>query len=264
MIGNDNSLSCHFFRAFDSPPFETVGEIMDFCRQALHGLHLHENNIAHRDPHSMNIMLDGRDMYPDGFYTGHPYFNDRTPDLSARAKSYTRTQRPSRYYWIDYGLAGVFQLPEPSGTLRVPYVRGGDKDIPETRRKLSHADPFAADVWWVGNLIQTRLIERYSGLEHLKPLVADMCQDCPEDRPTMATATAQFDAILARYSSWRLRLLTVRRKHWFGRFLQAFPSYIAHTVPYLLRRVPAVPSLDRGARENGRGRFAFKKSNVLL
>lgn len=150
---------------------------MDFCRQALHGLQfLQEKNIAHRsfirpvghlcllihlprDPHSMNIMLDPEDMYPDGFFTGRSYLNHRTPDLSARAKGFTRMQCSPRYYWIDYGLSSVYEHPERPGTLRVLYARGGDRDIPETQKRQQYADPFATDVWWAGNLIRTRLVE---------------------------------------------------------------------------------------------------------
>ncbi|KAJ7032331.1 hypothetical protein C8F04DRAFT_1221938 [Mycena alexandri] len=241
--GDDNQklLVLPFLRRFDSPPFETVGEVMDFCRQALHGLRfLHEHDIAHRDPHYMNIMLDPTSMYPNGFYTGHPSYDCYAADLSIRAQVFTRTQRPSRYYWIDYGLADVFR--SDRADLRVPYVRGGDKDIPETRKGLTRADPFAADVWWVGNLIQTQLLERYSGLESLAPLVASMCRESPEDRPTMVAATVHFDKILMQCSSWRLRSLTVRRKHLLARFLQGLPPYILHTVSYLLTRKPALPS----------------------
>jgi hypothetical protein len=92
-----------------------------------------------------------------------------------------------------------------------------------------------------------RSLQRYTGLAYLQPLIAAMCQENPEDRPTMAAAAAQFDEILARCSGWGLRLLTVRRKNGFGRLLQAFPRYIAHTVSYLIRRVPAVPLLEGGA-----------------
>jgi hypothetical protein len=68
-----------------------------------------------------------------------------------------------------------------------------------------------------------RSLQRYTGLAYLQPLIAAMYQENPEDRPTMAAAAAQFNEILARCSGCRLRLLTVRRKNGFGRFLQAFP-----------------------------------------
>ncbi|KAJ7501023.1 hypothetical protein B0H11DRAFT_753413 [Mycena galericulata] len=232
-----------FLRTFDSPPFETVGEIMDFCRQALYGLRfLHENDIAHRDPHYMNIMLDPTNMYPHGFYPGKPYHDDLKHDFSGKAKAFTRTQRPSRYFWIDYGLSGTYDRSDRPGLLLVPYVMGGNKDIPETKQKRKHADPFAADVWWMGDLIQKKLITSYSGLEFLKPLVVNMCQENPEDRPSMTAAAAQFDAILAQCSACRLRGLTVRRKDQLVHFLRAFPAYILHTLAYLLMQVPALPS----------------------
>ncbi|KAJ6591915.1 hypothetical protein B0H10DRAFT_1829799 [Mycena sp. CBHHK59/15] len=250
-----------YLRQFDSPPFETIGEVMDFCRQALRGLRfLHEHHIAHRDPHSKNIMLDPRHMYPTGFYTGNARYAHRTPGFAARAQVFTRTQRPSKYYWIDYGLAPNTRLrragPAAANDL-VPYVRGGDKSIPETQEGSTEANPFKVDVYVMGNLIRKHLVEvgcgpfsilrlstafqRYSGLQSLNPLVASMCQDRPQDRPTMATATRRLDDILTQLSFLRLRSLTVRRKDLMWRFLQGLPPYIAHTVLYLLRGVPALP-----------------------
>lgn len=142
-----------FLRRFDSPPFETIGEVMEFCRQALYGLRfLHNNNIAHRfstqfyrvqtrcsytsyrDPHSQNIMLDPLNMYPKGFYTGFAPF-------------------------ADHNAAFTFEHPDTPGSLKIPYIRGGDRDIPETLTKQQYADPFASDVWWVGNLIKRELID---------------------------------------------------------------------------------------------------------
>ncbi|KAJ7736033.1 hypothetical protein DFH07DRAFT_986974 [Mycena maculata] len=118
-----------FLHELESPPFETLGEVMEFCRQALYGLRFfHCHNIAHGDPHSGNIMLD--------------------PTTIGRARAFTQTQCPSRYYWIDYNLAHMLEHPEKPGTLRIPYTRGGDRDIPETMEGKTHANPFASDIWW--------------------------------------------------------------------------------------------------------------------
>lgn len=228
-----------YLRPFDSPPFETIGEVMDFCRQAFRGLSfLHEHHIAHRDPHSQNIMLDPQHMYPTGFYTGVAHHAHRTPDFVGRAQAFTRTQRPSKYYWIDYGLA-VSAAPDAL----VPYVRGGDKSIPETRQLVSEANSYKIDVWVMGHLLQKHLVRRYSGLHILDPLIASMCQDRPQDRSDMATATQHLDDIIMQLSTLHLRRLTARRKDFVWRFLQALPPYLAHTVVYLLRGVPALPLL---------------------
>ncbi|KAJ7903554.1 hypothetical protein B0H14DRAFT_2222915, partial [Mycena olivaceomarginata] len=88
------------------------------------------------------------------------------------------TQRPSRYCWSDYGLAN-----KKPGTHLVPYVRGGDKDIPAVSRQI-HPDPFVSDVW---NLLLStnQIIQRYSGLKLLSPLVPEMYQENPGERPTI-------------------------------------------------------------------------------
>ncbi|KAK7020861.1 hypothetical protein R3P38DRAFT_2630078, partial [Favolaschia claudopus] len=242
-----------FLRQFDSPPFRTIGEVMEFCRQALYGLRfLHTHNIAHRqvislrgnfclDPHASNIMLDPRQMYPHGFYTGYPGHDYRRPSFKGHAEVYTRTQRPSKYFWIDYGLADTFEFPSLPGTLLVPYVRGGDRDIPETLQGVTHADPFASDVWWMGSIIKELIevsVQKYHGLDMLSELVDAMCREKPEDRPTIATVVGQFDVIGC--SSWRLRQMTARKKDVLGR-TRAFPAFIFHTLGYLITGKSAMP-----------------------
>lgn len=96
-------------------------------------------------------MLDPSNMYPEGF---HPIKIDRSRDFKRRAKGYTRTQRPTRYYLIDFGLSRQYSsrdaLDEP--------LRGGDKSAPEHRHGRP-CNPFHTDIYYLGNLIREHFMK---------------------------------------------------------------------------------------------------------
>ena len=130
---------------------------------------MHEQKIAHRytssptdRKHSLrpdlfrdctvnNIMFDPSDMYPHGF---HPVKMDRSRDFKGRAKRYTRTQRPPRYYLIDFGLSRQYRSRK---ALDAP-LRGGDKSAPE-HRNAARCNPFYTDIYYLGNLIRQEFIQ---------------------------------------------------------------------------------------------------------
>ncbi|KAJ7680937.1 kinase-like domain-containing protein [Mycena polygramma] len=240
-------------RRFDDPRFDTVGEVMDFFHQIFEGLQfMHHHRVAHRDCNSLNIMMDGQHLFPAGF---HPRAQRNLQDGFRKAKHYTRTQRPVKYYFIDFGISSKF---EPGEDTRVHPILGGDKSVPEfpTLQQMSLAmnteklDPFATDIYYLGNLIRTeflegepeRLVSAKLGFEFMRPLVAAMVQADPVKRPTIDEVLADFDKIQSSLSSWKLRSRVVKKsevtvlhlgrvlRHWFRR------------VEYILRRVPAVPS----------------------
>jgi hypothetical protein len=95
-------------------------------------------------------MFDPSGMYPHGF---HPTQINRSWDFKGRAKRYTRTQRPPRYYLIDFGLSRHYvsrdALDEP--------LRGGDKSAPEHRIGVP-CNPFHTDIYYLGNLVRQEFI----------------------------------------------------------------------------------------------------------
>jgi len=96
-------------------------------------------------------MLDPSGMYPKGF---HPIKINRSRDFKGQPEHYGRTQRPPRYYLIDFGLSCQYSsrdvLDEP--------IRGGDKSAPE--HKLGRlCNPFYTDIYYLGNLIKERFLE---------------------------------------------------------------------------------------------------------
>ncbi len=98
-----------------------------------------------------NIMFDPSEMYPEGY---HPTQLNRSRDFKGRAKRYTRTQRPPRYYLIDFGLSRRYHSRK---ALDVP-LRGGDKSAPE-HRHAAQCNPFYTDIYHLGNLIRQEFIQ---------------------------------------------------------------------------------------------------------
>ena len=96
-------------------------------------------------------MFDPSEMYPEGF---HPIQMNRKRNFKGSAERYTRTERPPRYYLIDFGLSRRYTsrdvLDEP--------LRGGDRSAPEHQgRRL--CNPFHTDIYYLGNLVREEFIQ---------------------------------------------------------------------------------------------------------
>jgi hypothetical protein len=96
-------------------------------------------------------MFDPSGMYPKGY---HPIKKDRSQDFKGTAKRYTRTERPPRYYLIDFGLSDRY----PSRNVLVKPLRGGDKSAPE-HRDGGMCNPFHTDIYYLGSLIRDDFME---------------------------------------------------------------------------------------------------------
>ncbi|KZP34441.1 hypothetical protein FIBSPDRAFT_772076 [Athelia psychrophila] len=191
----------------DDPPFETIGEVVDFFGQVIEGLQfMHEHCVAHRDCTSVNIMMDGA-MYPDGF---HPVITDKNRNFSGPARGFTRTERRPKYYFIDFGMSRRYRS-EDMPILDEPF-RGGDKTVPEFRNVTGLLNPFPTDVYGIGNGMRTKIMQVYRGLEFMEPLVGDMVQDDPDKRPTIDQISQRFSEIRAKLSSNKLRSRIAKRE----------------------------------------------------
>ena len=91
-------------------------------------------------------MFDPSKMYPKGF---HPVKIDRNRNFKDAAKAYTRTQRPPRYYLIDFGLSRQY----PSRDALDEPLRGGDQSAPEHQSGRRY-NPFHTDIYYTSNLAQ--------------------------------------------------------------------------------------------------------------
>lgn len=86
----------------------------------------------------------------------HPRRYGRSYDFKRRVKQRTRTERPTRYYIIDFGLSRAFS---PGEELVAPVSFGGDRSVPEYKDpSRAVSNPFAIDVYCLGNLIRERFM----------------------------------------------------------------------------------------------------------
>lgn len=194
-----------FLRPFDDPPFENVGEFLDFGEQILEGLvFLHEQGIAHRDCSYQNIRMDSAGMFPDGF---HPVLSGFLPDLSGPSWPIPRSSTAGvKYYFTDFGISVDFP-PHTHERLAVG-GDGLDQEPPELHEDYPY-DPFKLDIFIIGNLIRRRFLDVFSNLDFLSALIQSMTHDNPAARPDAHQVLEEWHAIQKRVNfisrKWRLK-----------------------------------------------------------
>jgi len=228
-------------RGFDKPRFRTVGEAVDFFGQFFEGLQfMHKHHVAHRDCGRMNVMMEGT-MYPNGW---HPTQDWRKPDFSDYRKDeiYTRTQRPPKYYLIDFGISRQYD-PAKGPPLEDP-INGGDKTVPEHqgRKGIVPCNPFFTDVYYAGNVIRTEFLEKKNEFDFMAGLVKDMVQDDPSQRPTFDQVVVRFEAIRKKLTTVKLRSRISPRSESMVLGLYRAVPHIAQNIKYILQGYPAVPT----------------------
>lgn len=178
-------------------------------------------------------MFDPSGMYPHGY---HPTQINRNRDFNGRARRYTRTQRPPRYYLIDFGLSRQYHsrdaLDEP--------LRGGDKSAPE-HRSGTRCNPFHTDIYYLGNLVRQEFMRKYYGFEFMQDLVDEMTHINPAKRPSIEEVVANFSRIRESLSGFKLRS-TIIAKHdpsLFSMFRRARQAL--RTVQYIFSHKAAIP-----------------------
>ncbi|KAI0358587.1 hypothetical protein OH77DRAFT_1474343 [Trametes cingulata] len=227
-------------RRYNNPPFETIGEAVEFFRQVFEGLSfMHEHHVAHRDCQSLNIMMEPRAMFPEMY---HPVATNKKRDFSGPTKWYTRTRRPPRYLLTDFGLSRKYGVDE-TNPHEVP-IFGADRTVPEfVDDESTPYNPFPTDVYYLGNMIRQDFLQRYSNLEFMSPLVSAMVAKEPGARPAMSEVIAQFRAILSKLSAWRLRSrLVVREDDGLVNLMKSVHHFASRTIPYLIRGLSPMPA----------------------
>lgn len=177
-------------RPFNNPRFESIGEAVEFFRQVFEVLHssvhiavwiiynifqglqfIHQCHVAHRYAHKLhnsvtstnrgysdcmhlNIMMDARPMYPNMYHPREPTTN---LNWKGTAKYHTRTARPVKYYFIDFGISRKYDANNTS-PLEDP-IMGGDKTVPEFQESTEPCNPFPTDIYCLGNMIREFFLE---------------------------------------------------------------------------------------------------------
>ncbi|KAJ7140494.1 hypothetical protein C8R43DRAFT_892668 [Mycena crocata] len=182
---SDPANHCTAVREFLSLPVETnqVTIIMPLLLmfifdQIFEGLQfMHKHRVAHlSDCADLNIMMDGKDLFSEPW---HPTKPRNALGFSRKLKHRTRTERPVKYYFIDFGISQKY-TEEQCPPLVEPHVGEVDGRSPPDH------NPFPTDVYYIGNSIRKYFLigdGRVKGLGFVLPLVADMVHDdhtkCP-------------------------------------------------------------------------------------
>jgi len=194
-------------REFDDPRFQNFSEAVDCFRQLFTGLRfIHQNNVAHRDVSRNNVMMDASPMYPEPY---HPVRLEMKRDWSGLVKGHTRTERPVKYYFIDFGLSRHYS-PEDKDP-RENIIIGGDKSPPEFQNPTEPCNPYHTDVYCMGNLVRTEFLQTMYGFGFIQPLVDDMVLDTPSERPTMDSVVIRFEELVAELPKHKLQSRIVYR-----------------------------------------------------
>ncbi|KAH9851078.1 kinase-like domain-containing protein [Lenzites betulinus] len=191
-----------YLRPFDDPEFELIGEVVEFIRQMLEGLaFLHDNSVAHRDISPLNVMMDGRPLFPQGHHPVRIQYSDDLLDLLTPLR---RIDHRIEYFYIDFGLAVRF--PPGASPLVLGYI-GRGRQVPE----ISATEPWDAykgDVRALGNLFYEEILQTFRDTDFIKPLVDCMRQDEPQSRPTANELVTMFQQLCKSEGSskfrWRL------------------------------------------------------------
>ncbi|EJC99800.1 uncharacterized protein FOMMEDRAFT_127984 [Fomitiporia mediterranea MF3/22] len=196
IVRDDEAPSLEFIimpllRPFNDPPFFSVDEVLDFMQQTLQGLgFMHKLGVAHRDCSDENIMFDAAEMYPKGFHASLWSFDAAGNVARPLRRSDVRSVK---YYFTDFGLSSRFKEGEPR---LVSGREGLDQDVPELSSFKTY-DPFAVDIYILGNVFKRHLTTKFTNIQFLTPLVESMTQQVPEKRPSSADALKQFNELVS-------------------------------------------------------------------
>ena len=205
-------------------------------------------------------------MFPEGF---HPQANRRKKDMTGTAPFFTRTQRPTRYIIIDFGMSSRYDPSDVSP--HEESLIGGDKTVPEFLKGHAYHDPYKADIYYAGNLIRTEFMQvnfsllftlpphvfskghpiltdipGYKSFDFMKPLIDDMVQDDPSKRPSMNEVVKRFEELVQDLTQWKLRSWAAPRRKYFFRRMRIPIDIVSHwkkKITYIMKKTPAIPTI---------------------
>ncbi|PBK75026.1 hypothetical protein ARMSODRAFT_971006 [Armillaria solidipes] len=180
-----------------------------------------------------------------------PSRKDLKYDYSGPALYYRRTERPPKYYFIDFGLSKRYKADDLPV---LDLVHGGDQTVPEAIDITSICDPFAVDVYYLGNALRAFLpkgttanykirkgLRGMKSFGFMKPLVMAMVEPDPAKRIKVDEAVERFAAIENGLSAMTLRgRVAYSSEHIVMRPFRA-TSHWVWTLKLIARGIPAVP-----------------------
>jgi hypothetical protein len=97
-------------------------------------------------------MMDATPLFDE---PPHPLDPSMNKDYTRPVRPHPRSERPVRYYFIDFGEAEQYDPDneEPRIELgRAGY--GGDRSVPEFSTDVEYCNPFPVDVYRIGNIVR--------------------------------------------------------------------------------------------------------------
>lgn len=184
--------------------------------------------------------MDAGHLYPEPF---HPVFPAYTYDLTGDSKPCSRTEKPVRYYFVDFGRAVAYS----SSDLPRDYpLWDGEQTVPEYWLG-DMSDPFAGDVYCLGNMVYRLLAgancrtSPLRGFKFMDSLIRDMTHEDPTRRPTMQEAVLRFTAITTILSSLECRSRLASRDENFVVGLFRSTLHWMRQVRLIWHNVPPIP-----------------------
>ena len=161
-----------------------------------------------------NLMMDADAMYPEGFHPIHVGFKR---DYSGWADYIPRSTAGVKYYFVDFGISS--HILED----RQRFVTGNfgrDQEPPELSATVPY-DAFKLVIFIIGNLFRRDfyeviilpfsfpaaliVLQKFSNVDFLRPLIVRMTDMDPEQRPTA-------DDALRQWSKLREEIPTLKRE----------------------------------------------------
>ena len=106
-----------------------------------------------------NIMMDPKPTFPKLY---HPRSDRQNQNFKGTAKYYTRTARPTKYLFIDFGISRKYN-PEDGVPSELP-ILSGDRTVPEFQGRGEYQpwNPFPTDIYYVGNMIREDFLQVFT------------------------------------------------------------------------------------------------------
>ncbi|KAF9073656.1 hypothetical protein BDP27DRAFT_288585 [Rhodocollybia butyracea] len=225
------------------PSFRTIGEVLEFLKEMIQVIqNMHRNNTAHRDCSMNNMAMNSISMYTRQWY---PNILKKRYNWSGRAPYHSRTRRPPTYLLFSFGSSRQYDPSQPRPAEFA--IRSGKSFSPEAQKNMP-CDPFATDIFLLGNMMCTSFLKGddefagIRGLEFLGPLIESMMADDPTKRPTMDEVASQFTAIVSKLPWWKLRARAAKKDELSSSKPFRAVYHILWTSSMVLMRKPAIPS----------------------
>lgn len=196
-------------------PFDQIEEAIEFFQQIFEGLaFMHDHHFAHLDVGVNNVMMDGLHLFKEAYHPAEPTRALHSP-RKARHLERHQSKQPVKYYFIDFDSSVRFE--SEAARHAVVRTRRADKTVPE-ESSPSHgpSDPFAMDIYCLGNLVREHCLAAYKSIEFMRPLIEDMVQVDPALRPTAAEVVTRFAEIRAAIPARQYSRYIRRHREYFS------------------------------------------------